>query len=44
MDFEDALERIGLAPEKIDIIIQTHLHYDHCGNASKCENAEVIAQ
>jgi glyoxylase-like metal-dependent hydrolase (beta-lactamase superfamily II) len=44
MDFEVALERVGLVPEKIDIIIQTHLHYDHCGNASKCKNAEVIVQ
>jgi N-acyl homoserine lactone hydrolase len=44
MDFEDALKTIALAPEKIDIIIQTHLHYDHCGNASKCKNAEVIVQ
>ncbi|HDZ23929.1 MAG TPA: MBL fold metallo-hydrolase, partial [Desulfobacteraceae bacterium] len=22
----------------------THLHFDHCGNTPKCENAEVIVQ
>jgi N-acyl homoserine lactone hydrolase len=44
MDFENALGKVGLTPEKVDIIIQTHLHYDHCGNAQKCENAKVIVQ
>jgi len=44
MDFESALGTIGITPEKVDIIIQTHLHYDHCGNAKRCKNAEVIVQ
>jgi glyoxylase-like metal-dependent hydrolase (beta-lactamase superfamily II) len=26
-----SLERLGLAPEDIDIVINTHLHGDHCG-------------
>ena len=26
-----SLERLGLAPEDIDIVINTHLHRDHCG-------------
>jgi len=42
--FEKALERVNLKPEDIDIVIQTQLHYDHCGNTSKCSNAEVIVQ
>jgi glyoxylase-like metal-dependent hydrolase (beta-lactamase superfamily II) len=42
--FEEALAREGLSPEKIDIIIHTHLHHDHVGNTSKCGNAEVIVQ
>jgi glyoxylase-like metal-dependent hydrolase (beta-lactamase superfamily II) len=27
----DSLHGIGLAPEDIDIVINTHLHFDHCG-------------
>jgi glyoxylase-like metal-dependent hydrolase (beta-lactamase superfamily II) len=42
--FEGALEKVGLKPEDIDIIIQTHLHFDHAGNIAKCKNAKVIIQ
>ena len=42
--FEEALKSVDLTPEGIDIVIQTHLHYDHCGNTYKCKNAEVIVQ
>jgi glyoxylase-like metal-dependent hydrolase (beta-lactamase superfamily II) len=42
--FEVALDSVGLDPNDIDIIIQTHLHYDHCGNSTKCKNAKVIVQ
>ena len=27
----DNLRALGLAPEDIDIVINTHLHFDHCG-------------
>jgi len=27
----DELRKIGLAPDDIDIVINTHLHFDHCG-------------
>jgi glyoxylase-like metal-dependent hydrolase (beta-lactamase superfamily II) len=27
----DNLHTVGLAPEDIDIVINTHLHFDHCG-------------
>ncbi len=27
----DNLHKTGLAPEDIDIVINTHLHFDHCG-------------
>jgi N-acyl homoserine lactone hydrolase len=41
--FEQALkERAGLEPEDIDIVIQTHLQWDHCANTHKCVNAELI--
>lgn len=42
--FEEALDSIGLVPEDIDIVIHTHLHYDHCGNTAKCTRAKVIVQ
>lgn len=27
----DSLQARGLAPEEIDIVVDTHLHFDHCG-------------
>jgi N-acyl homoserine lactone hydrolase len=42
--FEQALQQEGLVPEDVDIIIQTHLHHDHCANTAKCKNAEVYVQ
>lgn len=27
----DNLHAVGVAPEEIDIVINTHLHFDHCG-------------
>ncbi|MDX2163180.1 MAG: MBL fold metallo-hydrolase [bacterium] len=30
-DLLDALARIGLPPEAVDLVINTHLHGDHCG-------------
>jgi glyoxylase-like metal-dependent hydrolase (beta-lactamase superfamily II) len=42
--FEEALSKVDLTPDDIDIIIQTHLHHDHIGNAAKCRRAEVVVQ
>ena len=42
--FEKGLNLVGVSPTQIDIIIQTHLHFDHCGNTLKCPNAEVFVQ
>jgi N-acyl homoserine lactone hydrolase len=44
LEFEDALQTVGLHPEDIDIIIHTHLHNDHCENDYKCSNAKIIVQ
>jgi glyoxylase-like metal-dependent hydrolase (beta-lactamase superfamily II) len=44
MSFEDALARVGLTPESVDMVILTQLHYDHCGNLYKCVNAEAVVQ
>jgi len=42
--FEEALDSIDLTPKDIDIVIQTHLHFDHCAFTSKCTNAKVVVQ
>jgi len=44
MSFEEALAKVNLSPEKIDIVIQTHLMFDHCESTHKCINAKVIVQ
>ncbi|MBO8128892.1 MAG: N-acyl homoserine lactonase family protein [Peptococcaceae bacterium] len=44
LEFEDALAKVNLKPEDIDIIIHTHLHNDHCENDYKCPNAKVYVQ
>lgn len=41
---EEALAKEGLVPDDIEIIIQTHLHHDHCGYHKLFKNAEVIVQ
>ena len=42
MTFEDALASVGLKCSDIDLVIQTHLHWDHCSNTHKCQNARVL--
>jgi len=32
----------GVPPEKIDIVINTHLHFDHCGWNTRIVNGEAI--
>jgi N-acyl homoserine lactone hydrolase len=44
LEFEDALQTVGLRPEDIDVIVHTHLHNDHCENDYKCPNAQIIVQ
>lgn len=41
---EENLTRFGLRPSDLDIVIVTHLHFDHFANTRKCLNAEVIVQ
>lgn len=38
----DDLKKHGLAPEDIDIVINTHLHFDHCGWNTLRENGRLI--
>jgi glyoxylase-like metal-dependent hydrolase (beta-lactamase superfamily II) len=44
MSFEDALASVGLKPDDIDIVIQTHLQWDHCANTQKCKRAKALVQ
>jgi N-acyl homoserine lactone hydrolase len=36
------LAKAGVKPEEIDIVILTHLHWDHVGDVNKFPNAEFI--
>jgi glyoxylase-like metal-dependent hydrolase (beta-lactamase superfamily II) len=38
------LLKYGLKPEDIDFVINTHLHFDHCGNNRLFKNARFIVQ
>ena len=41
---EEALAKMNLSPNDIDLVIQTHLQWDHCGNTHKFKNAKVLVQ
>jgi glyoxylase-like metal-dependent hydrolase (beta-lactamase superfamily II) len=41
---EAQLRKHGLKPDDIDIVINTHLHFDHCGNNKLFKNARFIVQ
>jgi glyoxylase-like metal-dependent hydrolase (beta-lactamase superfamily II) len=36
------LARHGLKPEDIDIVVNTHLHFDHCGGNTRIENGKAV--
>ena len=38
----DRLRDHGLKPDDIDIVIDTHLHFDHCGGNTRVENGKAI--
>jgi glyoxylase-like metal-dependent hydrolase (beta-lactamase superfamily II) len=44
IDFEEGLRNVGITSDDVDIVIQTHLHFDHVGNTHRCKNAHVIVQ
>ena len=41
---EQGLAKVGLKPEDIDLVIQTHLHWDHVALASKLSKAKFLVQ
>lgn len=38
----DQLRGHGLAPEDIDVVINTHLHFDHCGWNARRDGAKLV--
>lgn len=38
------LAKIGLAPEDIETVVLTHLHFDHAGNLDQFPNAKFLVQ
>jgi glyoxylase-like metal-dependent hydrolase (beta-lactamase superfamily II) len=39
----DNLHRAGIAPEDIDVVINSHLHFDHCGWNTVYKNGVAVA-
>jgi glyoxylase-like metal-dependent hydrolase (beta-lactamase superfamily II) len=39
----ERLSEYGVHPEDIDIVVNTHLHFDHCGGNTKIENGRAVA-
>ncbi len=37
-----SLQRLGISPEEIDIVINTHLHSDHCGGNTLIRGGEIV--
>ena len=37
-----ALDSRGLSPEEIDLVILTHMHWDHCQNTDMFSNARIL--
>jgi glyoxylase-like metal-dependent hydrolase (beta-lactamase superfamily II) len=36
------LQKLGLHPEDIDVVVNTHLHFDHCGGNTRVERDKVV--
>lgn len=41
-DLLDALARLDIQPDQVDIVINTHLHADHCGGNTIIQNDQVV--
>lgn len=39
---DERLREYGLRPEDIDIVLNTHLHFDHCGGNTRLEKDKVV--
>ena len=43
-DIASRLEAFGVDPNKINFIINSHLHFDHCGGNASIPNARLVIQ
>ncbi|MGP3756848.1 N-acyl homoserine lactonase family protein [Streptomyces sp. IBSNAI001] len=41
---ENALARLGVRAEDVDLVVNTHLHWDHCSNNDAFPDAEILVQ
>lgn len=41
-DLLESLSRLGIRADEIDIVINTHLHLDHCGGNTMLQNGELV--
>src|SRR3989449_10160682 len=39
---DDSLKKAGLAVEDVHMVINTHLHFDHCGGKTHRENGQGV--
>ncbi len=44
VEYIDEIKKIGVDPEKVKLIILTHLHWDHAWNLEYFPNAEIYVQ
>lgn len=38
----DSLTHAGVAPDQIDLVVNTHLHFDHCGGNTRVHRNHVV--
>ncbi len=43
-DLDEVLQPQGIDPADVDVVLLTHLHWDHAANAAKFPNATFFAQ
>jgi glyoxylase-like metal-dependent hydrolase (beta-lactamase superfamily II) len=43
-DPKDVLAKVGFSPEDVDVILVTHMHFDHMGNFEAFPNAKLYIQ
>jgi glyoxylase-like metal-dependent hydrolase (beta-lactamase superfamily II) len=41
---DEQLAKVGIRPEDVDVVVNTHFHFDHIGNNTRFPNATFIAQ
>lgn len=38
----DQLARLGVQPQEVDLVVNTHLHSDHCGGNTRFEGDQIV--